>query len=67
MILKDIKRQVLSIGMLLSLVIGLILLLVAYYSEIKMYFHLGYVIEYDYLYFFYIALSLGAYLIFTPI
>ena len=65
--MKDIKRQVLSIGMILSLVIGIIMLLVGYYSEIRTFFVLGITYNYDYLYFFEYCLNSGIYLIFTPI
>lgn len=67
MILKDIKRQVLSIGMVLSLVIGLIMLLIDYYPEIRGFFDLGIIYNYDYLYFFEHCLNSGLYLIFTPL
>ena len=67
MILKDIKRQILSIGMLLSFIIGLIMLLIDYYPEIRGYFDLGIIYNYDYLYFFEHSLNSGLYLIFTPI
>ena len=67
MIGKDLKRQILSIGMMLAAVLGLVMLLVWYYQDLKSYFALGFLIKYDYVAFFRYALTGGGFLIFTPI
>ena len=67
MIGKDLKRQILSVGMILAVVLGLVMLLVWYYPYIKTYIKLGVWLKYDYLHFFRTALTGGGFLIFTPI
>ena len=48
MVLKELKRQTFSLGMLLALLVGLIMLTVGRYPDIKAYFALGLKFEYDY-------------------
>lgn len=67
MILKDLKRQIISVGMLLSLIAGLIMLGVGFYPEIKAYFNSGLLIKYDYLGMLMKGLTSGGFLVFTPI
>lgn len=67
MIVKEFKRQILSIGMILSLIVGLIMLCVGFYPEMSSYFQLGLLIEYDYLSMLMQALTSGGFLVFTPI
>ncbi|MGN0374570.1 MAG: hypothetical protein ACI4EN_03655 [Butyrivibrio sp.] len=67
MILKDLKRQIISLGMILSLVVGLVMLCVGFYPEITSYFKLGLLIKYDYLALLMKALTSGGFLVFTPI
>lgn len=67
MIVKDLKRQLLSVGMILSLVVGLVMLCVGFYPEITTYFKMGMLIEYDYLGLLMKALTSGGFLVFTPI
>ena len=67
MIGKDLKRQILSVGMILAVVLGLVMLLVWYYPYIKTYIKLGVWLKYDYLHFFRSALTGGGFLIFTAI
>jgi len=63
---KDVKRSVLSLGMLLSLVIG-ILLLIEPVFPLWRYWLTGSGDQEDVLNYFFTALALGGYLIFTPL
>lgn len=67
MILKELKRQTFSLGMLLALIVGLIMLTIGRFGEIKTYFSLGIKIDYDYLRTLTGALTSGGFLVFTPL
>lgn len=65
MILRDLKRALFSVGMLLSVIIGLILLFEPVLHDFLA--SLKYGVSGDYINFFFSSLALGGYLIFTPL
>ena len=67
MVLKELKRQTFSLGMLLALIVGLIMLTVGRFPDLKTYFALGLKIEYDYMNTLTGALTSGGFLVFTPL
>ena len=67
MVLKELKRQIFSLGMLLALLLGLIMLLVGKFPELKSYILSGIKIEYDYLQTLTTSLTSGGFLVFTPL
>lgn len=67
MLLKDIKNQIFSVGMLLSVSLGLVLLIEPQVGYFSLYFSGSLLNKTDYMSFLFSALALGGYLIFTPI
>lgn len=67
MLLKELKRQVFSVGMLLAFVVGLIMLLVGRYYDLKSYIAIGVRMDYDYLRNLTVSLTSGGFLVFTPL
>ena len=67
MVLKELKRQTFSLGMLLAVLVGLIMLLVGKFPELKSFLVSGNKIEYDYLRTLTTSLTSGGFLVFTPL
>ncbi len=67
MLLKDIKNQICSVGMLLSVLLGLVLLIEPQVGYFSICFFGEPSNKTDYISFLFSALALGGYLIFTPI